>query len=586
MTFDDPITIPLPNEVRLLHGGRFVQRYDGNISYLKYLHDHSGEFMLGAFASRHYTPGKLLERIWDGEYAGKWLDAATQAALNSHDQDFVAMVNEFAAKLRSYQQEDGFMGEPLPSDRDLNDWELGWNVWVQWTSMIGLLTHYELQGELSSLQCATRISEWILQTYSPIDSDKAAFISQGRSFTNVAVINQLMRLYKHTRNEKLCDFVESVIQHFEPLRKMMETGQPHIVHPYMLGAALTGMVDLAVTRNDQQSFDILVGIWRSLVKIHQFPTGSLGENENLYEGPLNDNPDGKLQETCATTEWIFLTQRLYEITGEIEFAEVLEKTAYNALLAAQSDDGMKWCYYTPLRYSKHFFHGPTRCCFWSGPRGIVRIPSIIYATRKNEIFVNFFESSTASLETQSGAVTITQESKFPKVGSTTISLTTPSDWTGILNVRVPTWSEGFTIKLDGNDLRTKLTNSYMKIEINGSSEYVVDVNFRIPLTTELLSDNSYALKRGPEVLSIDLRDNNDTWIGKSDLISIPNELTLSAVDQEDPWPGFKKTPERRRYRIRLDDRRTTEGMDFTFTPYADAGNDGAAFRTVFPLTLE
>ena len=70
MTFDNPITIPLPNEVRILHGGRFMQRYDGNISYLKYLHDHSVEFMLGAFVSRHYTPGKLLERIWDGEYAG------------------------------------------------------------------------------------------------------------------------------------------------------------------------------------------------------------------------------------------------------------------------------------------------------------------------------------------------------------------------------------------------------------------------------------------------------------------------------------------------------------------------------------
>ena len=114
--------------------------------------------------------------------------------------------------------------------------------------------------------------------------------------------------------------------------------------------------------------------------------------------------------------------------------------------------------------------------------------------------MNFFESSTASLETQNGAVKIKQESQFPKVGSTTISLTTPSDWTGTLNVRVPTWSEAFTIKLDGNDLRTKLTNGYMKVEINGSSEYVVDVNFRIPLTTELLSDNSYALKRGPEVL--------------------------------------------------------------------------------------
>ena len=88
------------------------------------------------------------------------------------------------------------------------------------------------------------------------------------------------------------------------------------------------------------------------------------------------------------------------------------------------------------------------------------------------------------------------------------------------------------------------------------------------------------------MLSIDLRDNNDTWIGKNDLISIPDEIELYPADQQNPWPGFKKTPKRRRYRISLDDKRTTERMDFTFTPYADAGNDGAAFRTVFPLTSE
>ena len=153
----------------------------------------------------------------------------------------------------------------------------------------------------------------------------------------------------------------------------------------------------------------------------------------------------------------------------------------------------------------------------------------------------------------------------------------------MLNIRVPKWGEGFTIKLDGNDLTPTLRNGYASLEIDGSSEYVIEVNFNIPLATVLLSENNYALKRGPEILSIDVRDNNDTWVGKSDLISIPDEILLQPVDQIDPWPGFRKTPERRRYGIDLDDRRTTEGKTFVFTPYADAGNDGAAFRTVFPL---
>ncbi|HAK51278.1 MAG TPA: hypothetical protein DCM54_05160 [Gammaproteobacteria bacterium] len=584
MTLNEHITIPLPGQVELLPDSRFSERYQGNISYLKHLHDHSGEFMLEAFASRHYSPGKLLERIWDGEYAGKWLDAATQAALNSDDQGFIAMVDGFAAKLRGYQQSNGFMGEPLPTDRELNAWETGWNVWVQWTCLIGLLTHYELQNEPRSLACATRIGDWIMQTYHPVDSNEASFIAQGHGFTNVAVINQMMRLYQHTGNEALCDFVEGVIQYFEPLRNMMETGQPHIAHPYMLGAVLTGMVDLAVARNDQDSFDIIVGIWRALVNIHQFPTGSLGENENLYEGPLVDNPDGKLQETCATTEWIFLTQRLFEITGDAEFAEALEKTAYNALLGAQSDDGMKWCYYTPLRHSKHFFHGPTRCCFWSGPRGIVRIPSMIYASRNNEIYVNIFDSSTATLNTPDGNVNLRQQSEFPENGTSRIELSASADWAGTLRVRIPTWCENYTITHDQQVYEHSPLDGYASIEIKGADNYIVEVNFEIPLSKVLLSEDNYALKRGAEVLSIDLRDNNDTWIGTSDLISIPDEIEIHPTIQKDPWPGFKQTPKRRRYSIRLNDRRTTEGMDFIFTPYADAGNDGAAFRTVFPLT--
>ncbi|MAI42790.1 MAG: hypothetical protein ACJ0Q6_04925 [Candidatus Azotimanducaceae bacterium] len=75
-------------------------------------------------------------------------------------------------------------------------------------------------------------------------------------------------------------------------------------------------------------------------------------------------------------------------------------------------------------------------------------------------------------------------------------------------------------------------------------------------------------------------------IGKNDLISIPKEIYTEKAIGENPWPGFKSTPERRRYSIQPNDSRTAEGKNFIFTPYADTGNDGAAFRTIFPLTAE
>ena len=104
---DAAVVLPSPASVKLGANGRFDSRFQGNINYLRYQHDHYGEFMLEAFASRHYSPGELLERVWDGEYAGKWLDAATRTAVNTGDDTQLAMVDAFAASLCGHQQPDG-----------------------------------------------------------------------------------------------------------------------------------------------------------------------------------------------------------------------------------------------------------------------------------------------------------------------------------------------------------------------------------------------------------------------------------------------------------------------------------------------
>jgi hypothetical protein len=98
-----PVVIPSPAEIQLVLGGRFEARYQGNIKYLQYQYEHYGSFMLEAFATRHYAPGKLLERMWDGDCAGKWLDAATRADVNTGDDTLLSMVDHFAGSLLKHQ---------------------------------------------------------------------------------------------------------------------------------------------------------------------------------------------------------------------------------------------------------------------------------------------------------------------------------------------------------------------------------------------------------------------------------------------------------------------------------------------------
>ena len=583
---DAAVTLPSPASVQLGPEGRFGPRYQGNVNYLRYQHDHYGEFMLESFATRHYSPGKQLERVWDGEYAGKWLDAATRTAVSTGDVAQLAMVDAFAASLREYQQPDGYMGIKLPTDRKLNGWEQAWDVWVQWNSMIGFLTHYELRGERASLEAASGVGDWIVKTYSPVEDGR--LLRSGIGFTNTAVIGQLMRLHRHTGNEDALEFVGKVIQYYPPIQQMLSSGEPFLIHPYMLGAVLLGVVEYAQVTGDGEMLATVEQVWDGLVEDHLFPTGSLGNREDLQEGPLKDVQDAQLQETCATTEWIFLTQRLYEMTGRAKYAEALEKTAYNALLGAQSTDGMKWCYWTPLRYSKHFFHGPTRCCFWSGPKGIARLPQLIYATKGNVVYVNFFETSHATLATDGGTVQVAQDSEFPETGKSTVTLKTPSDWKGTLRVRVPSWTTQFQAKLNGSVVPSRSdVEGYCDVNLPESKELRIEIQFDIPLMLDHLSEDDYALRRGPEVLSVDVRDNIETWLGaQDDLITIPGEIALKPISsyQRHQWPGpADSDSSRRRYRVGLNDGRTSELRDIILTPYADAGNEGAAFRTVFPL---
>jgi DUF1680 family protein len=214
---------------------------------------------------------------------------------------------------------------------------------------------------------------------------------------------------------------------------------------------------------------------------------------------------------------------------------------------------------------------------------------MIYAYGDNVIYVNFFESSTADFSTSSGSIMIKQESEFPERGYSNLSIQIPEDAEVILRLRVPRWAENYEIKLNGNTIAGESNEEgYRDITLNEYSTNSVGLSFDLPLIRDRFSEGHYSFRRGPEVLAIDVRDNLDTWLGKDDLISIP-DTDIKFKDTVSPghiqWPGpAEDDSDRRRYLIELDDKRTNGLRGVYFTPYADAGNEGAAFRTVFPLT--
>jgi len=567
---------PRPDQVHL--NGYLSARVRGNQQYLTEIYNQKHEWMLEPFRYRGQElkieplRNRPMESKWAGEYAGKWLDAASLVAANSQDETLINRTQQFAEEIMATQEADGYLGIEKTRERGI-----GWDVWNLWNALIGLLTQYEVFRDEASLLAAKNCGDWIINQFGMIlDSDNPFFRSAHDDVCNGPIIDQFVRLYRFTKQKKYLDFASSVIRHYPYWDPMRNNHIAPLIHVYHLFGFLGGLVELVRLENQDEELHWIESVWDDLVNRHLYPTGSLGYREALRESVPNDTPvengqpEKHHQETCSTVEWLFLNARLYEATGKMRYVEAMEHTIYNALLAAQSEDGLKWMYYTPLRYEKVWFSGPTSCCYWSGPRAIARLPEWIYTLDDEDICINFYESSEANLHLDSGAVRIVQSSHYPESGNVLFQIQPEMPFDFTIRFRTPYKASDIHVELNAQILPVKIeAGGYFEVKRKWFPGDQIHLVFDIPVYVEhFLSDQYGILFRGTEVLVVDQQDNASLNL---DQINLHEEMVIESIDPEN---------NRRRYlgRVYIDDRL----VEAIFTTYAGCG-ENSRFRTAFPI---
>jgi inosose dehydratase len=584
-TRSEPITYPHPGAVRIT--GRLSARFQGNLQYLENMYEKKKDWMVEPFQNRGQAwviepqRNKKGEQAWAGEYAGKWLDAAARAAESGDDDLLRRYATTLAAALAATQESDGYLGIES-ADRRMGNAE--WKLWNIKYALTGLLTQSEVSQEKTALDTAIRCGEWLIRWYGPItDANHAFYQSPEDGGVSVMIVDELVRLYHFTNDPKFLNFAASIVDHFPPVLKMRTTCQAPLVHAYNFLGYLGGVVELLAAENKMDELQWVEKVWEDLVDRHLYPTGSLGYNELLRIPAPNDTPvengqpERHHQETCATVEWLLLNSRLYQATGNVRYMEKMEQTIYNALLAAQSMDGMSWMYYTPLRYEKKWFSGPTSCCYWSGPRGIAQIPGWVYAIDSHGIRVNLYETSQASFTLKGHTVGIKLSSQYPDIGKATLQIEPQSPFSFALRLRIPRFSSDWQITLNGQPYPAELkADGYCSIERRWAMGDQVELEFGIPTVLRHFLSNQYGvLVHGAEVLAVDQRDNS--------ALNLDSALDLDRL-------AFQETNDLRSL-VPVNGRRRFAGQMYAndtliqvvFTPYADCGGEGSRFRTAFPI---
>jgi DUF1680 family protein len=204
-----------------------------------------------------------------------------------------------------------------------------------------------------------------------------------------------------------------------------------------------------------------------------------------------------------------LCQKLLDMTGDPKWADEIEKTFYNAYLAAMKPDGSEFAGYTPLsgnRYhGQHHCYMHVDCCTANGPRGFLCFLDELFREKDGSAIFNFYASALVKGEFPDGRkVAFAMYSLYPRMDSVRIVSHTEGVGEIPLKLRIPAWCGKAEVKLNGKALDGVRGGGYFEIEHEWRLGDVVEIKFDMPVVAHAL-DHHIAFTRGPVLLARDSR---------------------------------------------------------------------------------
>jgi DUF1680 family protein len=237
-----------------------------------------------------------------------------------------------------------------------------------------------------------------------------------------------------------------------------------------------GVVDVAVETGDTALLGAVVRRVDDMIASKTALTGGVGSRHSResFGDRFELPPDRAYNETCAAIASIQLCWRLLLATGEPRFAELIERTLVNSLVASTSADGSRYFYVNPLQRRpdhaegadpgerRHWFE--CACC----PPNIMRTYASLGAYLASigvdgtSVFVHQLFPATISVGERE--LSIESDLPGPGTGGTATVVVTLTSGTGnaTVHVRIPAWATSATARV-GDEQLTAVPARYLTV---------------------------------------------------------------------------------------------------------------------------
>ena len=461
------------------------------------------------------------------EFWGKWYTAAMQGYGYAPTAENRAVVDKAVQELIATQDKNGYIGTYL-DENHLGEWD----IWGRKYVMLGLLAYYDQTQDKSVLDAACKVADNLISETGPgsgVNIAATGWIGW-KGLASCSVLEPIALLYQKTGDKRYLDFAEYIIKSWDTPNKLTPTGLRLVQEAvsgtplwkmsgapkaYEMMSCFEGLCEMYRITGDPLYFEACHKLINTIIRDEIMIVGSGSMAEIWCHGKMRQTePMYQGMETCVTATWMKFLYQMLRLTGDSRYADELETSLYNALLASMSPKGEWWSYYAGLMGERVHSHQQfpdvvMSCCVANGPRGLMITPSWAVMTTADGAAINLYGKMNSTVKTPSGQpLKINMESEYPVQGNVAATVNLPQSEAFALELRIPQWSKRTAIKINGEPYDGYiLPGTYASIERtwNDNDKIEVELDMRARVVDAPSGVGDAAIVRGPIVLAFDSR---------------------------------------------------------------------------------
>lgn len=487
----------------------------------------------------------------------------------------------------------------------------------------GAVAYYEATGKDKLLNAARRFADFVYEKFGKGEGKINGY--PGHEIAEMA----LVRLYETTGDGRYLELSRYFIDergtrpyyfdkehpeeakrhgdrewyHYYQAHKPVREQDEATGHAVRATYLYSGMADIARLTGDESLKKACERLWDNIVNKKMYITGGIGATHLGEAFSFNyDLPnDTAYSETCAAIGLVFFARRMLSMDVDSRYADVMERSLYNTVLAGMAMDGKSFFYVNPLEVRPEACHKDERkfhvkpvrqkwfgcaCCPPNIARTVSSVAAYAYAENEDTLFMHLYLGGKVEKAYNGKTVIWNVDSDVLNSGKLRITCDSVSEGICTANqtiaVRIPDWCTGYS--LECGDKKHELRKGYEYVTgdfMQGDSiEITFEHKVRILSSASAVVENAgkVAVSYGPFVYCIEEKDN-----GKDlHLLSVATDPGLAKLKKIDiagqeitaiSLPGFReKATSNELYKdFETPEKESTE---VTFVPYYTWNNRG------------